>query len=577
MRQVFILFLILNLNLWAQEYDGYIVDFHDDISWQEVRDISSKLDLKIQAIAGFENTEKLGLIPSLKSGLKKIVDYLANHPRIESIEPNYILRLPEMDLVVMEDNEKFPNPNPKDYNDPFYVNQWHMAQIGVAQAHKMNRGQGAIVAVLDTGVAYEDNGRFKRARDLNQTKFISPYNFLNNTTDAFDDHGHGTHVAGTIAQSTNNGLGVIGVAPEAVIMPLKVLGANGGGDIAGIARAIKYAADNGAHVINLSLGGPMPTKVLQKALQYARSRGVLPVCAAGNSGASVGYPAAFPECMAVSAVQYDQTITFYSSRGPQVDIAAPGGNIRVDQNGDGFPDGVLQNTIYPEAVHKDDYMLFMGTSMAAPHVAGVAALLVSAGVRSPDSLEAILKKSSKPKDDPKLYGAGLLDAKKALEMSKKYVPDTRWYIAGAALLLSGTVPIFWSSLGYWMGFFLFGTGLLSILGIVITLESVPAILLQPIGQWDLSLLSLEAGLAPLRSILPVIFLLGLFWHLKQFRGFMCGASVGMLAFLLGEGMISSTGLMWFPLEGWQSFWYFAHALILLCMIKVLFSTKDLEP
>jgi len=567
MRQILALFLIVSLDLGALESDGYIVDFQNDVSWQEIDEIGKKLNLDIKAISGYENTEKFGLMRGLKSGFSKALEFLSSHPKIEAVEPNYILRLPEMSPVVFN-VEEFPNPDPKDYNDPFYVNQWHMAQIGVAQAHKSNRGQGAVVAVLDTGVAYEDNGKFKRARDLNKTRFVSPYNFLNNTTDAFDDHGHGTHVAGTIAQSTNNGLGVIGVAPEAVIMPLKVLGANGGGDIAGIARAIKYAADNGAHVINLSLGGPMPTKVLQKALQYARSRGVLPVCAAGNSGSSVGYPAAYPECMAVSAVQYDQTITFYSSRGPQVDIAAPGGNIRVDQNGDGFPDGVLQNTIYPEAVHKDDYMLFMGTSMAAPHVAGVAALLVSAGVRSPDALEAILKKSAKPKEDPKLYGAGLLDAHKALQMSKKHIPDTRWYVAGAALLLSGTLPLFWTSLGYWMGFLLFGTGILAFLGVFMAGEQLPAVLLQPLGAWDLWFL-------PLRSVLPVVLLLGMFWHIKHWKGFLCGSCVGMMAFLLGEGLLSSSRLMWFPMEGLQSFWYLAHALVLLCMIRVLFLKKDL--
>lgn len=220
-------------------------------------------------------------------------------------------------------------------------------------------------------------------------------------------------------------------------------------------------------------------------------------------------------------------------------------------------------------------MLFMGTSMAAPHVAGVAALLVSAGVRSPDAMEAILKKSAKPKEDPKLYGAGLLDAKKALDISKKHVPETRWHVAGAALILSGTLPLFWSSLGYWAGFLLFGTGILAFLGVFMAGEQLPAVLLQPLGAWDLWLFSLNEGLAPLRSVLPVVLLLGMFWHMKQWKGFLCGSCVGMMAFLLGEGILASSRLMWFPLEGLQSFWYLAHALILFCMIRVLFLTRDL--
>ena len=176
------------------------------------------------------------------------------------------------------------DPNPKDFQDPFYKHQWHMAQINLPQAFARVQGHGAVVAVIDTGVAYEDYDRFKRVRDLNETQFVHPYDFVDNDAHANDDHGHGTHVAGTIAQSTNNGLGVVGVAPGATIMPLRVLDGSGRGSLGAIANAIKWAADKGAHVVNMSLGGPFPSSILRKACKYAVDKGVLLVCAAGNSG-----------------------------------------------------------------------------------------------------------------------------------------------------------------------------------------------------------------------------------------------------------------------------------------------------
>ncbi|HSZ81134.1 MAG TPA: S8 family serine peptidase, partial [Polyangia bacterium] len=242
------------------------------------------------------------------------------------------------------------------------------------------------------------------------------------------------HVAGTIAQSTNNERGVAGVAPDVSIMPLKVLTARGSGSVAGIAQAIRWAADHGANVINMSLGGPSPIGTMASAIKYARGKGVVVVAAAGNDGhGRVGYPARYPGVVAVAATQFDESTTFYSNWGPEIDIAAPGGNVRVDQNGDGKPDGVLQHTIVPGNISKQDYLWFMGTSMATPHVAGVVALIMGAGVRGPDAVEALLLETArKPTgraadatgradasgrfDDH--YGAGLVDAGAALRKAR---------------------------------------------------------------------------------------------------------------------------------------------------------------
>ncbi|HXU60683.1 MAG TPA: S8 family peptidase [Polyangia bacterium] len=306
-------------------------------------------------------------------------------------------------------------------NDACFKYQWHLRQIGAPAAWKETNGKGAVVAVIDTGVT--------RVGDLAKTTFVPGYNFVDNTDNAADDHGHGTHVAGTIAQSTNNGLGVAGVAYGASIMPLKVLSARGSGSMGAIAQAIRWAADHGANVINMSLGGPFAVGTISSAVKYAHDKGVVIVAAAGNDGRGrVSFPARYPGVIAVASTQFDEKTTFYSNWGPEVDISAPGGNTRVDQNGDGKPDGVLQHTIVPSDITHTDYLWFMGTSMASPHVAGVAALIESAGVRRPEAVEQILLGTArKPKpianasgarlDDH--YGSGIVDAAAAVAKARE--------------------------------------------------------------------------------------------------------------------------------------------------------------
>src|SRR5262249_43243121 len=139
-----------------------------------------------------------------------------------------------------------------------------------------------------------------------------------------DDHGHGTHVAGTIAQTTDNGKGVAGMAFCANLMPTKVLTRQGWGTVADVAEGIRYAADHGAQVINLSLGGPIKSSILEDAVEHAYKKGVTVVGAAGNSGRSVGWPAAYDGVIAVSATDANDRIAWFSSRGPELSIAAPG-------------------------------------------------------------------------------------------------------------------------------------------------------------------------------------------------------------------------------------------------------------
>jgi len=214
-------------------------------------------------------------------------------------------------------------------------------------------------------------------------------------------------------------------------MPIKVLSGSGSGSVGGIAEGIRWAADHGAKVINMSLGGPFNSPVLANAVRYAHEHGVVVVCAAGNDGRGrVSYPAANRGAIAVAATQFDETTTFYSNWGKEIFIAAPGGNTRIDQNGDGVPDGVLQNTVVPGDISRQDYLGFMGTSMASPHVAGVAALVVSQGVTDPDAVAKILKQSARrPKhyrgNHDNHYGAGIIDALAAVQEARAQVATAR--------------------------------------------------------------------------------------------------------------------------------------------------------
>jgi len=290
--------------------------------------------------------------------------------------------------------------------------------------------------VIDTCLAITKSKKGVPCRDFGQTAFTKGYNFVEKNEDAYDDHAHGTHVAGTIAESTNNNEGVAGIAYDATIMPVKVLSAKGQGTSAGVADGIRWAADHGANVINMSLGSSQSSEVIHKACQHATKKGVVIVCAAGNGfGEPVGYPAAYPECIAVSSVGPTGKIAKYSSYGKQVALAAPGG----DMMDSGDPaDGILQNTNYSKSAggHGDDYYAFQGTSMACPHVAGVAALIEAQGITDPARVREILTKTAVPMGDANKYGAGILSAAGATARTAQEtgMKVRHWVLLGVGML-----------------------------------------------------------------------------------------------------------------------------------------------
>jgi serine protease len=354
-------------------------------------------------------------------------------------------------------------------NDPFYRLQWSFPAIDLERAWDINPGATSevIVAVLDSGIAYRSgllrfNARpfvlngvffsplgivdlpFAAAPDLGGSdRFVAPRDFIWDDDDPVDLDGHGTHVAGTIGQATNNQVGVAGVAFNVKLMPVKVIGSvwdqvfgatSGSDDI--VARGVRYAADNGARVINMSIGRTGPAApVIEDAVRYAVGRGAFVAIAAGNSFED-GNPiervaqiaASVPGAVSVAAVGRDLQRARYSTTGGYVELAAPGG----DRSRGGTEAQILQQTFDLDLVETYDlgparfraprfdaftYSYFQGTSMATPHVSGLAAMLYQQGITKPAAIEAALikfaiDKGSPGRDDE--YGHGLVTARDTL-------------------------------------------------------------------------------------------------------------------------------------------------------------------
>ncbi len=282
-------------------------------------------------------------------------------------------------------------------NDAQFGEQWNMQLIRVEEAWDISRGAGVVVAVVDTGVAFENNDIYGQAPDLAGTGFVPGRDFFGQDDHANDDNGHGTHIAGTIAETTNNGIGVVGVAPGASIMPIKVCGADPAHSNltickpSAIADGVVWAVNNGADVINISLGGTDISQPELDALQYAREAGVVVIAAAGNGGADgVGdgfleFPAAVPSVISVGATGITGLRSGYSNYGAGLDLVAPGGAIRLGPGGQPVENSYIIQDTYPEFCLKTPPTSFTafaacgarGTSMAAAHVSGAAALLLS--------------------------------------------------------------------------------------------------------------------------------------------------------------------------------------------------------
>ncbi|MDX1656481.1 MAG: S8 family serine peptidase, partial [Candidatus Competibacteraceae bacterium] len=394
-------------------------------------------------------------LTAAKLATLKAVESLNRDPAVKWAEPNYLARA------------SFIPP------DRLYPRQWHYPLINLPQAwdltqgRRFDNGQPVIVAVLDTGIVSDHP-------DL-RGQTVGGYDFISDPVRARDGDGidpnpedpgdlsepdgsssfHGTHVAGiVVARAANSAtvegervaaFGVVGSAFAARVMPLRVLGRLGEGTFFDIEQAIRYAAglpnssgtvpSRRADVINLSLGSIAFSASLQETLDQARAAGVVAVAAAGNSGTgAVEYPAAFKGVMSVAAVGQDRRRAPYSTFNRFVDVAAPGGDMSRDLDGDGRSDGILSTwTDDGQGTLRNDFTYFQGTSMATPHMAGVAALMLAANPRlTPGDIDALLAAGAisddlgdNGRDDE--YGFGLIDAfeavASAIEARGGIVPD----------------------------------------------------------------------------------------------------------------------------------------------------------
>jgi len=294
-------------------------------------------------------------------------------------------------------------------------------------------GRGVVVAVLDTGVAYRNWHQFRRSPDLGGTRFVDPYDFVAGNRFPVDQNGHGTFVASIVAEATNNGIGLTGLAYGASIMPVRVLDAGGLGDESTIARGIRYAATHGAQVINLSLEFS-PDEVssatqipdIVGAINFANQRGVSVVGAAGNDQTDeIAYPARTPKVISVGATTRDRCLADYSNGGAGLDLVAPGGgsDAIMPADPDCHPDRSLPSIYQLTLLDPPHWTRFgypggiFGTSMSSPEVAAAVALVIASGVLgrhpTPDQIlqrleqTAVTLGGSKPNPS---YGYGLLDA-----------------------------------------------------------------------------------------------------------------------------------------------------------------------
>lgn len=495
-----------------------IVDLKDDVEESAITTFLRGLGLTFHPTA-MEAETKTEIVDVPVSRMAETIARLKADPRVEVVEP-----LARVHAYFVP-------------NDPLLKDQWHMTRIGASRAWDFATGRGVTVAVVDTGIACETHGPFTKGTDLAGTTCVSGWNVVTGNEHANDDQGHGTHVAGTIAQSTNNGIGAAGVAFHARLMPVKVLNADGFGTTADVADGIRWAADHGADVINLSLGGPRNSKVLQKAVDHALAKGAVIVAAAGNSGGSVGYPGASEGVIGVSATDPDDKIAKFSSRGNGVDIGAPGVS-------------VMQQTICNKGRNKcESFAAWNGTSMASPHVAGAAALLVSLGVTDPAAVESTLKSTARVVDDSaegkRNFGAGILQAAAAVErvtfthalVRLLALLGVTFMVARGARKKNAGAATPWTPL-YWLPALIAGPGLFFFAPWILPRVHLAVdILARPLGDLDLLLGTSVHRFLPFANALIPFGLTALTFGMKKARPAVAGLAAGTAAYLASVAVL----------------------------------------
>jgi serine protease len=543
------------------------IDVRDDASAADIASLAARYGITMRPNSAWSVThDQIEVADVDPSREVDVIDSLSHDSRVEHVEPMALYRASFVP------------------NDPLYPSmQWHLRRVGAEGAWHYTCGQGVTVAVVDTGVACFDKGPFARGTDLAGTRCEGGWNFVDDSPEASDDHGHGTHVAGTIAQTTNNGVGTAGLAFCATLMPVKVLNKQGFGTVASVAEGIRYAADGGAQVINLSLGGPIRSQILEAAVNHAIAKGVVVVAAAGNSGKKVGWPAAYPGVVAVSATDSSDRIAWFSSRGPEVSIAAPGV-------------AVTQQTVCNGGRDKCEvFGTYNGTSMASPHVAGVAAMIEALGVTDGASVrDALASTARRPdgaggalrlgdSDDRDLFGSGIVDAAGAVShvfwshfaLRAIALLGLAWVVRRRVRQRHGRIAC---TPGAVLGAVASGVGLFPLaplLGLTPgcgSWHTLVDLAMRPIGEWDLLLAG--AGLHKwllVASALPPLVLAAFGFASRRVRPTIGGVALGtaaLLAQMAWSGDVAFVGGV-FLLRAWAV----ANAFVCLWLARVALGEK----
>jgi thermitase len=345
-----------------------VVKYKDNASASAVKSARAKANGTVM-----EKNNKLGFeVVKVKGSVEETIEKLKKDPNVEYAEPNYYLHATYTP------------------NDPYFSSrQYGPQKIQAPQAWDITEGSGAKIAIVDTGVQ-------SNHPDL-AGKVVGGWDFVDNDSTPQDGNGHGTHCAGIAAAVTNNSTGIAGTAPKASILAVRVLNNSGSGTWTAVANGITYAADQGADVISLSLGGTVGNSGLQQAVDYAWSKGSVVVAAAGNAGTTApNYPAYYSNAIAVASTDQNDNKSSFSTYGSWVDVAAPGSSIYAT---------------YPTST----YASLSGTSMATPHVAGVAGLLASQGRSASNIRAAIENTADKISGTGSYWAKGRVNAYKAVQ------------------------------------------------------------------------------------------------------------------------------------------------------------------
>jgi len=525
----------------AEHVPGRLVlDVRDDASPEAVAALEAAAGIDLEAVGGPGRDDGLyaGDVPDLAAA----VDALRGNPLVEEVEPSEELYAidPEPSAAEGPTGSAGIGPGPRRSfgypDDPELAQQWNLGLIGAEAGWRVGGGRGVIVAVIDTGVS--------PLPDLPAERILPGRSFVPGTTSAADDQGHGTHVAGTIGQATNNGVGVAGIAPEVTILPIKVLAASGGGRTEWIAAGIDEACDQGAQVINLSLGGGH-SDVIVRAVERARKRGVVVVAAAGNTGREgLGSPADAKSALGVSSVGPGDTLAPYSTWGKGVEISAPGGDTSVTGG------GILQATV--DGKGGQQLVAWQGTSMASPHVAGAAAVLLGAGARDAAEVESLLMRSAVGKGDAQKYGAGRLDvaaAVRTLLVARRGLLFVSGGVVALALSVLAGLPKLARTVAVTSGALVAG-GAFFLPLLPLPPSGLLRLVSEPLLAWPPGLV---AGFPLWQSaLLPLV--LGLVLGASRTLGpVVLGLAAGVGAYLLHGAATGSSGLWWLPL-GWGGTW-----------------------